>query len=278
MSPLFDLAHLEMFDSFLTALRTARQPVAKLAEALAFWVRNDRNLPDAVLPEPRAIWKLESLLLLVRIARAVDADDMVLRWRDAIAGSLHRIIRKGSVSVSGSRPSLIYTVLAAEVVDAANLRSSIPLEPMLDSVSAQLEAWLTGRQGSSAEAVAAACKLLAAHGRELPERDRIRTRSMYAMEQLLSGPIHREALATIVAYVSLLGDATVTGRLRTLVRSRLWETLQLNPGNDVPLLVDSYLAGVAVGETDRGRLAIAESTIAASANRLAGELTAACRT
>jgi hypothetical protein len=49
--------------------------------------------------------------------------------------------------------------------------------------------------------------------------------------------------------------------------------LQLNPWNDVPLLLDCYLAAVSLGENDSPRLSLAESTIGEIATRMADELT-----
>jgi hypothetical protein len=51
--------------------------------------------------------------------------------------------------------------------------------------------------------------------------------------------------------------------------------LHLNPWNDVSLLLDCYLAAVALGESDAPRLSLAESTIGEIATRMAHELTTA---
>ena len=276
---LYDLEHLQMFDSLLAAARTARLPTTdRLSQAVALWMRSDTALPHAVLPERRAIWKLESLLLLVRIARAVGEDETVAKWRRPIVESLRRIVTGGAVTLNGSRPSLGYSVLAAQIVEETRLAPDIPMEPMLDSIEDQLERWLNGERGASAEAVVSACRLMGAHGRPAARADRIRMRSIMGIEYLLTRPIIRHALSELVAYTALLEDTAVRDRLANVVRSRMWEALQLNPGNDVPLLLDCYLAAVSLGEKDSPRLNVAESTIGGIAERMADELTKVCRT
>jgi hypothetical protein len=274
---LSDLEHVQMFESLLTAVREAGLPAAKLTDALARWLRSDAGLPHAVLPEPRAIWKLESLLPLIRMARAVDEEETLARWRDPIAHALRRIISGGAVSLKRSQPSLAYSVLAALVVEDAGLASRIPMEPMLDSIADQLEQWLNGRTRGSAGPVASACRLLAAHGRPQPAAERIRMRSLFAVESLLTRPIVRKAVGDLAAYTVLLEDSAVQARLAGIVRSRLWESLQLNPGNDVPLLLDCYLTAISLGEKDSPHLAAAKSAIGEIAERMADELTRTCR-
>jgi hypothetical protein len=274
---LFDLEHVQMFELLLAAVWTARPAMAgKLSEALVLWVKSDAGLPDAVLPEPRSLWKLEALLPLIRIARAVGEEETLARWRDPIVRALRGIISGGAVSLKGRRPSLGYTVLAAHVVDEANLASQIPLEPMLDSIAEQLEEWLNGRIGAAAGPVASACRLLAAHGRAQPGPDRIRMRSVMAVEFMLTRPIVRKAVGELAAYTGLLEDTKVQDDLANIVRSRLWEVLQLNPGNDPALLLDCYLAAVSLGETDSPRLAIAESVIEEITESMVEELTKVC--
>ena len=270
---LYDLEHLQMFDTLLAAVKTARLPSGKLNDALALWVRSDADLPHAVLPEPRSIWKLESLLALTRITRAVGEEERLSAWRGRIVDALQRIITNGAVSPNGLRPSLGYSVLAAQIIHEAGLASSIPIEPMLDSVADQLEQWLSGRIGASAGPVASACRLLAAHGRPWPGPDRMRMQSLMAVEFLLSRPIMRKAVGEIAAYTELLEDTNVRDHLASVVRSRLWEALQLNPDNDVSLLLDCYLTAVSLGETDLPRLAAAKLRIGETAERMANELT-----
>ena len=274
---LFDLEHVQMFVALLAAVRTARPlMVGKLSEALALWVRSDAALPQAVLPGPRSIWKLESLLLLNDIARAVGEEETLASWRRPTVDALRRIISDGAVSLNGRRPSLVYTVLAARVIDEAELASEIPLEPMLDSIADQLEQWLSGSRGASAVVVLAACRLLNAHGHLRPGADRIRTRSLMTVGSLLTRSI-RGSVVELADSVTLLDDAAARGRLTNIVRSRLWETLQLNPDNDVSLLLDSYLASVSLGEMDSPHLAAAESAIGEIVERMADELTKVCR-
>jgi Zn-dependent protease with chaperone function len=276
---LLELEHLQMFDSLLTALQTARLPVEKLdnlKRALAVWLRSEAALPRAVLPDPRAIWRLEALLPLIRVARAVGEEETLTRWRPAIIDSLRHVVTHGAVTVNGSRPSLGYSVLAAQVVEEAQLAPEIPIEPMLDSIAHQLEEWLGGK-GASAEAVASACSLLAAHGLSWPGADRMRMRSIIAVEFLLTRPIIRHSLRELVAYTALLENTAVRDRLENVVRSRMWETLVLNPDIDISLLLDCYLAAVSMGETDETRLANAEVKIGEIAERMADGLTKICR-
>jgi len=145
---LYDLEHLQMFESLLAAVKTARLPSGKLNEALALWMTSDADLPQAVLPAPRSIWKLESLLALIRITRAVGEEERLSAWRGPIVDALQRIITNGAVTPIGLRPSLGYTILAAQIIDEAGLASSIPIDPMLDSIAGQLEQWLSRQDRS----------------------------------------------------------------------------------------------------------------------------------
>jgi hypothetical protein len=271
---LTDLEHLRMFDSLLTAVRTARLPVAeKLGHALARWVDHDAGILAAVLPEPRAIWRLESLLLLVRIARGSGEEKTVASWRSAIADALRRIVTDGAVSVNGSRPSLAYTVLAAQVIDEADLAAEIPLEPILDSIADRLELCLNGEDEASAQAMTWACRLLGANGRSRPGVERMRMQCLMTAEYHLTRPIIRYRLCDFVAYIALLENADLQDRLASIARARMWEALQLNPENDVSLLLDCYLTAISLGENDSTHLSLAASTIGEVATRIADELT-----
>jgi len=97
--------------------------------------------------------------------------------------------------------------------------------------------------------------------------------SLMAVEFLLSRPIMRKAVGEIAAYTKLLEDTNVRDHLASIVRSRLWEALQLNPDNDVSLLLDCYITAVSLGGMDSGRVAAAESAIEEIAERMASELT-----
>jgi hypothetical protein len=271
---LTDLEHLRMLDALLTAVQIAGLPVAEeLGGTVARWMSHDADIPSIVLPAPRAVWKLESLLLLVRMARAVGEEKMVARWRSTISNSLRRIVTDGAVSVNGSRPSLAYTVLAAQIIEEADLLAEIPLQPILDSIADGLERCLNGEEDSSIEAVTSACLLLAANGRTHLGIEQMWIRSLMTIEYLLGGPTIRQRLCEIAAYIAPLEDTAVRDRLVNIVRARIWEALQLNPGNDVSLLLDCYLAAVSLGESNSQRLSLAESTIGEVAARLADEMT-----
>jgi hypothetical protein len=268
------LEHLRMLESLLTAVRAARMPVAEeLSSALARWLNGDGDVPSAVLPEPRAIGKLESLLLLVRIAQAVGEDKLLARWRPAVADALRHVVIDGAVFVSRSRPSLAYSALAAQVIEEADLAAEIPLEPILDSLAERLDLYLNGGEDASAEAVASACRLLGAHGRPHPAVEWMRMQSVIAAaEYQLTYSMIRGRLRELVAYIALMENTAVRNRLMSIARSRMWETLQLNPWNDVPLLLDCYLAAVSLGESDASRLSPAEAAIRDVATRIADDL------
>ena len=273
---LTDIEHLRMLDNLLTAVWTARLPVAeKFSNALARWLNHDADVLAAVLPEPRAIGKLESLLLLVRIARGVGEETMLARWRPAIADALRRILTDGAVFVNHSRPSFAFTVLAAQVIEAADLAVEIPLEPILDSIADGLERCLSGVEESSTEALASACWLLAVKGHPHSGLEWMRTLGSMAAEDHLLRLIIRSRLCDLVVFIALLENTALQDRFVSIAHARIWEVLQLNPWNDVSLLLDCYLAGVALGESDAPPLSLAESTIAEIATRMADELATA---
>lgn len=98
-------------------------------------------------------------------------------------------------------------------------------------------------------------------------------RSLMAAEYQLTRPIIRARLCELVAYIALLEHTALHDRLVGIARARLWEALQLNPWNDVSLLLDCYLAAVSLGESNAPRLSLAESTIGEIATRIADDLT-----
>jgi hypothetical protein len=92
-------------------------------------------------------------------------------------------------------------------------------------------------------------------------------------EYHLTGPIIRYRLCDFVTYIALLENADLQDRLASIARARMWEVLQLNPENDVSLLLDCYLTAVSLGENDSPHLSLAASTIGEVATRIADELT-----
>jgi hypothetical protein len=60
--------------------------------------------------------------------------------------------------------------------------------------------------------------------------------------------------------------------MTNIVRSLMWETLQLNPGNDMFLLFGCYLGAVALDDGEAPHLAAAESALEEIADRMADEL------
>lgn len=162
------------------------------------------------------------------------------------------------------------------MIDEADLATEIPLEPILDTIAERLELCMNGEEGASAEALAAACGVLAANGRSRPGPELMRMQCLPAAEYHLTRPIIRAPLCELVAWVALLEHTALQDRLLTVVRARMWEALQLNPWNDVPLLLDCYLAAVSLGERDSPRMSRAASTIGEVASRVADELTNIC--
>jgi hypothetical protein len=269
-----NIEHLQMFEHLLTAARIAELEDGKLKAALALWVGSDPDLPHAVLPEPRSIWKLETLLPLIRIAKAVGEEEILSRWRRPIVDALGQIVRNGEVTANGSLPSFGYSVLAAQVIDETGLTEALRMDALLDSIAGQLEQWLKGEIAGSVDSSASAWWLLAKYGRPRPGPDYLRQQSLSALEFMLTRPIQRKSVGEFVAYTKLLEDTRLHDHLASIVRSRLWDTLILNPDNDVPLLLDCYLAAVSLGETDSSLLATAKPKIGFIVDQLADELTA----
>lgn len=271
---LTDLEHLRMLDELLMAVWTARLPVAeKLSNAIARWMNRDADILSAVLPEPRAIWKLDSLLLLLRIARGVGEESLLAKWRPAIADALRRILTDGAVFVNRSRSSLAYTVLAAQVIEAADLDAEIPLEPVFDSIADRLERCLNGGEESSIKAIASACWLLAANDHSHSGVEWMRMLGRIAVEDHILRLFIRSRLCDLVMFIALVENPGVQSRFVSIAHARIWEVLQLNPWNDVSLLLDGYLAAVSLGESDAPRLSLAEATIGEIATCMVDELT-----
>lgn len=269
---LLDTSRLKVFERLLAVTRTAKPAAAdRLSASIARWLRNDR-FPDALLPEPRSVWPLEPLLSLVRLARAAEAAVVLERWRARIEYSLRQIVSNDAVAVApGQQPSMHWTTLAAAIVDEAGLREEFPFERMLDRVETLLDERLEHGTANLLADVVAACRLLRRHGRRVPEQQRFRR--LVRASSLVRHPLLRQSLAELCELADLTGDSELRERLGSIVRSRTWEGLQLNPRKEVLLLLDCYLAAVCLGELDEHHAAA--GVIAGElAERVSDELTA----
>lgn len=269
---LLDTSRLQLFERLLAAARTASPAAAdRLQASLARWLRNDR-FPDALLPEPRTVWPLAPLLILVRLARETGERAVLERWRGPIEHALRRIVSNDAVAVApGQPPSMHWTTLAATIIDETELREAFPFERMLDRTGTLLDERLERGTTNLLADVIAAWRLLRRHGRLGPDPQRVR--HFVRSSSLVSRPLLRQSLAELCELAELTGDAELRERLAPIVRSRSWEALQLNPRKDVLLLLDCYLAGALLGNVD-GRHAAAGAIVGELANRVSDELTA----
>jgi hypothetical protein len=264
---LLETNRLHLFERLLAAARIASPAAAShLHASVARWLRNDR-FPDAILPQPEAVWPLEPLQILVRLARETGENAVLERWRRRIEHALRRIVSNDSVEVAPHQPASMYwTVFAATIIDETELRASFPFEPMLDCIETLLDERLEHGTANLVADVVAAWQLLQRHGRPGPDPQRVR--KFVRSSSLVSRPLLRQSLAELTAVAELTGDAEFRERLGPIVRSRMWEGLQLNPRKDVLLVLDCYLAAARLGELDaRHEAASVIVTELAGANR-----------
>jgi hypothetical protein len=269
---LLDTNRLHLFERLLAAARIASPAAAShLHESLARWLRNDR-FPDAILPQPEAVWPLEPLLILVRLARQTGENAALGRWRGRIERALRQIVSNDAVAVAPRQPASMYwTVFAATIIDETELRDAFPFERMLDRIETLLDERLEHGAANLVADVVSAWQLLRRHGRPVPDPQRVR--EFVRSSSLVSRPLLRQSLAELAEVAELTGDAELRERLGPIVRSRMWEGLQLNPGKDVLLVLDCYLAAARLGELD-ARHAAASVIIAELAERVSDELMA----
>ena len=83
-----------------------------------------------------------------------------------------------------------------------------------------------------------------------------------------------QSLVELCELAELRGEENEKERLAPVVRSRMWEILQLNPRKEVRALLDCYLAAIRLGEDASPLASAAAVTIAEIAVRAADELTA----
>ena len=272
---LLDTSRLQLFERLLAAARIA-DPVAaeSLRASLAQWIRDDR-FPDALLPDPTAVWPLSPLRILVQLARDVGEEAVLERWRGRIEESLRTIVTNGAVAVAPRQPpSMHWTVVAATVVDEAGLHDKFGFERMLERVEELLADRLEHGTANLLADVVAAWQLLRRHGRSVPDPDRVR--ELAGRSTLVNRPALRQSLAELAEVAELMRDAALRERLGSIIRSRSWEGLQLNPRKDVLLLLDCYLAASRLGELD-GRHSAAGLLIGEIAGEVSRELATVVR-
>jgi hypothetical protein len=269
---LLDTDRLQLFEELLAAARTASPAAAdRLNAALARWLGDDR-FPDALLPEPEAVWPLAPLLSLVRLARETGECAVLERWRSRLEHALRKIIANDAVAVApGQPPSMYWTVFAATVIDEAGLHATFPFQQMLDRIETLLDERLNHGTANLIADIVAGSQLLRRHGRPGPDPQCVF--QFVRSSSLVSRPLLRQSLVELADLADLAGDAELQGRLGPIIRSRMWEVLQLNPRKDVLLLLDCYLAAARLGELD-ARHAAAGVIVAELAERVSDELLA----
>jgi hypothetical protein len=114
--------------------------------------------------------------------------------------------------------------------------------------------------------------ILADQPRAIPEAAAIRR--FVQRSTLMSKPLRHQSLVELCELADLLGDTDEKEKLAPIVRSRMWEVLQLNPRKEVLPLLDCYLAAVRLGERESALVSAAAATIAEIAARTADELAA----
>lgn len=271
---LIDPDGLELFLALLESARHAdRSTCERLREALARWLPSDAAVMSFLLPERRSVWMLPALSAYVRTARATGALEIIDRTRWQIEAALRDIIIDDAVAVApGEPPSLMYSALATAIADEAGLANRFPLQRMLDRVASMLSDQLSRQNVNMIGDVVLAARLLQAQHRSLPEPTAIRR--FVERSTLTSRPIRQQSLVELCEVAGLLGDAAELERLAPIVRSRMWEILQLNPRKEVLALLDCYLAAVRLGEGGSPLAGAAAVIITEIAARTADELTA----
>lgn len=272
---LIDRHGLELFLSLLeSSWRADRAAGERLARALASWLPADRAVMSFVLPRLRSVWMLPALLAFIRVARATGALEIINRTRDQVEAVLREIVTDDAVAVApGAPPSLFYSTLATCVADEGGLAHRLPIERMLDRVGSMLSEQLSSGDVNLITDIVIAARLLRSHHRPLPESTTIRR--FVERSTLMSRPVRQQSLVDLCDLAKLLGDATEIERLAPIVRSRMWEILQLNPRREVLALLDCYLAAVSLGEGDSPLASAAGVIITEIAARTADELSSA---
>ena len=270
-----DPTRLEILRALLAGARQA-DPVAaeRIRNAVASWIPSDHRFVVALLPDRRSLRMLAPLLTFIRLARSAGAGEILDRTKGQIDGALRDILADDAVSVvPGKPPSLFYSTLVASIIAEAGLADRFPLQRMIDRVGAMLAAQLSGRNVNLVADVVAAVRLLQSHGRPIPDRAVIGR--FVQRSTLMSKPVRHQSLFELCELADLLGDEQEREWLAPIVRSRMWEILQLNPRKEVLALLDCYLAAIRIGERESTLASAVGLTVAEIAVRTADELMAA---
>jgi hypothetical protein len=270
-------SRLEILSTLLTAARHADPSAAeRIRSAIASWLSSDDRLIVALLPDRRSLPSLSSLRMFIRLAHAAGADGVLDGARERIESALKNMLTDDAVIVTpGEPPSLFYSTLVTAIVDDAGLADRFPCERMIDRIGSMLGEHLSQENVNFLTDVVAAARLLQAHGRPIP--DAANVSRFVRRSTLMSKPALQQSLVELCELAELLGDAQEKERLAPMIRSRLWEVLQLNPRKEVRALLDHYLAAVHVGEGESPLASAAAMTIAEIAIRTADELRASRR-
>jgi hypothetical protein len=270
---LVDRSRLELFGALLEGGRHADELVAeRIRSALARCMADDR-LVLVLLPDRRTLWMLSPLLTLIRLARAAGALGIIERTRGQIETALRDVLTDDVIAVArGEQPSLYYSNLAVAIIDEAGLTARFPFSRMLDRIDSMLAERMASGSVNLVTDIVSAARLLQAHGRAIPEAEAIRR--FVRQSTLMSKPSRHQSLVELCELADLLGDTDEKEKLAPIVRSRMWEVLQLNPRKEVLPLLDCYLAAVRLGERESALVSAAAATIAEIAARTADELAA----
>jgi hypothetical protein len=274
---LIDRNRLELFVALLKSARHADESAGeRIRNALALRLPFDRPAMSLLLPDRRSLWMLSSLSTYLRLVRAAGAVGIIDHIQGPIEAALRDVVTDDAVSVApGEPPSLFYSTLAAAIIDEAGLRGHFPFERMIDRIGAMLGEQLSGENVNLLADVVGAARLLQAHGRTIP--DTVTIGRFVQRSTLMSKPVRQQSLVELCELADLLGDEKERERLAPIVRSRMWEILQLNPRKEVLALLDCYLAAVRIGERESMVASAAGLTIAEIATRTADELTGIAR-
>jgi hypothetical protein len=272
---LIDRNRLQLFLALLESARHADGSAGeRIRNALALRLPFDRPAMSLLLPDRRSLWMLSSLLTYLRLARAAGAVEIIDHIRGPIEAALRDVVTDDAVSVApGEPPSLFYSTLAAAIVDEAGLRGRFRFERMIDRIGTMLAEQMSAENVNLLADVVAASRLLQSHGRPIPNT--VTIGQFVQRSTLMSKPARQQSLVELCELADLLGDGKGRERLAPIVRSRMWEILQLNPRKEVLALLDCYLAAVHIGERESMVASAAGLTIAEIAVCTADELMAA---
>lgn len=268
---LIDRDGLELFLSLLASVRHADGAAyERLRSAVASWLPADRAVLHFLLPDRRSVAMLHGLSAFLRLARASGALEVIAGVRGQVEDAVARILTGHAVTVApGAPPSLLYSALAISVADEAAIGGRLPLPRMLDRVAGMLAERLDSENVNLVGDVVVAARVLRAQQRAIPVTAAVRP--FVERSTLTSPPGRGQSLVELCELAELLDDPAQLQRLAPIVRSRMWETLQLNPRKEVHVLLDCYLAAVRLGEGDSPLATAAAVIVSEIAHRTADE-------